>query len=644
MQIAKFFAALGFQVDTTDLDKFENKLRDVRASSALFARNLKSLSNRLTEVKLRVKELNDKLDLTSQKKGTNGVATAYEKMGDSIYQATRYVQDFANKSDYAKPKIDSLTDKVLRGKSAWEGYAKAVKESRDAIMIINTQLNQMRASPPKVTVTSKQYVQSTGGGSAVMHQPRFTPTPVNDPSMMPMIIGDIRQFFRSMTPTGVMASGALGAGYLTKEIVQAGREGQKMERILLGASANAETFGHNLEYVKKTSHELALSTNEFGMAYAKILQATEKSPLSLKQTEEMMTAMSEMMSMTGMSTPDQVGVFRQIGQMFTLGRIQQDELNSLADRGFNLAKYLRMAAKDLGIKDYQKLQEAGKADPVKLIPAAIKYLREDARRNDALAKSLQTSAAAQRLFKNKLEEYAKVLLESGVDKFLAKIFTLATDLLVIMKEIGSAIAVAAKGISLFSKAIAGFVAENKTAGIILAGVLATILAMTVAKRQGISATGVWANALISAFNNIGKALRFAGILGALWGIYEFGKAYSDHLAGDTNWVSLYISKIELLISWFDLLISKWNLFVREKAPQLNFQNPATLGVTSAATVYTKMTQNKSDVNLKESVQTPSSIEKALGFYAEPIKIDLSFSDIENGKQVEIPLRLGSVGQ
>lgn len=563
MQIAKFFASLGFKVDMTGLNEFENKLKDVRKSSALFARNLKVLANRLEDVKTKVNNINGKLDLTSQKKGTGGVADAYNKLGDSLLKATHYLDKFASESEKANPKITILTGKTWSGKTAWDAYARAVKEAKDNLSSVNSQLATLRGSPPKINVRVNQTVSGGGGG-----QRPLAPIMPHQPSMVEngstMLLGGLPRFLRAFTPTGVMAGGALGAGFSAKEVIQAGREMQKMDQMLLQASANTETFQHNLQFTKKSADELAVSVLEFGNAYAKLLNATERTPLSLKETQDIVYNFSKYMRAVNMSEDDQKGFFRQLGQMFMTGRIQQDELNSMADRGVNMNKFILMSAERLGIsaEAYLKLQEAGKADPVKFMRLAAKFAGEAAEKNGAFAKSLDTSLAAQQRFTNKMRSTAQAILEAGLDKLLKNLFDILSDLMDLLKPVAIGFTQIASGIVDLTKVIGGviksvatFSGENK----LLAAGIGVIIGLLITKRMALLRNVTMLSQLAFAGTKAIMALRTVlgatGLLGALWAIYEFGTAYADHLKGDTNWVSMLIAQVEALIATFDFMFS-----------------------------------------------------------------------------------------
>lgn len=569
MQIAKFFASLGFKVDMTDLNAFENKLKDVRKSSALFARNLKVLSNRLQEVNDKVKRVNEKLDLTSQKKGAGGVSEAYSKLANSLLLATTYVDKFASESQKAQFKLEDITGKVNKGANAWEKYYKQVKLAKEELKGLNTQITAAKGHPPRINIRADTRVYGGGGAAA----PRVTNPFINPATGQPygmsglggnsaFFLGGIPNFLKSMTPAGMLAGGALGAGVALKQVIDSGRDMQKMEQMLLQASANTETFQHNLEFTKRTADEMAVSVLEFGRAYSKILAAAERTPLSLKDTQDITFGFSKFMRSINLNAADQAGVFRQLGQMFNTGRIQQDEINSMADRGINMNKYLRQAAEQLGIKDYTKLQESGKADPIKLIPRVAKLLAEAANNNNAYEKSLQTSIAAQQRFTNALQLASSEMMKAGLDEILMELFNLLTDIFELLKpvvvgilQVVKGFIYLAKGIGSATKEIGSFLNEHK----ILAASLGIGIGLFVAYRQAIKyGIPLWlqfASAGVTALMKLRLALGMAGLLGVLYALYEFGKAYEKHLSGETNFVTVMISQVEVAISAWELLFA-----------------------------------------------------------------------------------------
>ena len=56
-KIASLFASVGFEIDTTDLDRLGGILKDVRGNTALLSRNLRSVNTQLNTTTTRMKSL-----------------------------------------------------------------------------------------------------------------------------------------------------------------------------------------------------------------------------------------------------------------------------------------------------------------------------------------------------------------------------------------------------------------------------------------------------------------------------------------------------------------------------------------------------------------------------------------------------------
>ena len=61
-ELATFFSSLGFKVDPSGAEIFEQQLRSLRASSALLARNLGAVSNQLDSVTRKARSLQSVLN------------------------------------------------------------------------------------------------------------------------------------------------------------------------------------------------------------------------------------------------------------------------------------------------------------------------------------------------------------------------------------------------------------------------------------------------------------------------------------------------------------------------------------------------------------------------------------------------------
>ena len=83
-QIASMFASLGFKVDTTGLDSFNSKLREVRGNTVVAARNIGVLAEKLRSASAALDGVTTKLDKVSLKKANQNIADSYKSVASNV--------------------------------------------------------------------------------------------------------------------------------------------------------------------------------------------------------------------------------------------------------------------------------------------------------------------------------------------------------------------------------------------------------------------------------------------------------------------------------------------------------------------------------------------------------------------------------
>lgn len=558
MQIAKLFASLGFKIDTGDLSRFEAILSKAQGEMSQFAQATQRASTKLRIMESRFKKTSDSLNSSNVAKAADRVAKAVDK----YVKNAKEIVDIDGKIDRVFKdtgvRVDLLSNKLDGGTSAWNRYEQQVKEATARMREFTAAARERQSvNPPRGTGAGSGSNQGGGRNSGGRGNNGYDD---DEGGLSGMLLGG-QKFSKAFV--GQMAlGGALGSGYIIKEIVQTGREVQKMEQMLLQASKSSADFANNLAFTRDSANALAVDFTEFGTAYSKILNATERSMLSQQQKQDVVFGFAKYMRTINASSADQAGVFRQLGQMFNTGRIQQDEINSMADRGIALNKFLRMAAESIGISSdaYTKLQEAGKADPVKLIPIVSKMLAEAADNNGAFSKSLTTSLAKQQAFTNAMKDFAATMLKSGIDVGLANMFTALEKIVRVATPMVVGLIEAFKGLFLIIKAIMSLDAYDWFLIVTLAiwGLGAALIA---GGKAAIFAGGA-VTFFASALKLLRAAIPIAAIMGLLWALGEYTKWQKEQEAGveTFTWIDLWSIRLQFFfalmkIGWLNTRIA-----------------------------------------------------------------------------------------
>lgn len=557
MQIAKMFASLGFNVDVSGLNEFKKHLRDARADTATLSRNFNVLKQSINKTTDAIVRLNKNLAI---KKTDNKLSDGYEKFSKAIEKTEKALLSIAKNQDITTKSLGKIHGSIIFGETKWTKYADSVQRTKDLLKGANAEMKSLRNNSSvtaKVTTTTNR----TTSSSPTTHQP--TPKTQNNTTIIPVggfgknmtsgsWLGGAGQFFRSMTPSVAIGSGLGAMGYAVKEIVQGGREMQKMQNIMTSATENQKEYANAMEYVRSESNRLGQDTREMGMGFAKVLQSAS-GKMSIEKTKKLFTGFGELMTVFGSSVEDQQGVYRAIGQMLSKGKVEAEEVGQLAERGISREYIKRAAMKTYKLKDgqYEAYQKAGKVKIPEIADELAKILSEQANKNNALEKALNNSRVAQQRFNNALNELKLKILEGGLDQALAKLFNVLTDLTQVGKELIDIFQALAKYARKLKESVSSLNGET----VIFIGTIAALLPLLFKKKKSIfdvnsnlsilqkttqAYTRFINTRLVSALVKVAGRFAFLGTV--IYQVYKLG----SQLTEEDNWLDLLTLQFSIL--------------------------------------------------------------------------------------------------
>ena len=421
-QIASMFASLGFKVDKSGLEEFSNSLRQVRTDTVKWARSSGILTKKITGLKDSINGLNTALDKTSIARANQSLASTYQNLSVHVNKVNKNLRGLVYIRKDVTEAMGKINGAAISSVPNWERYAKAIKDAR-------TELQALKATKGIPTPPTGRGGSGGGNNGSGAYNGGGRSNVGGQGSKSTGDLG--RGFFRSMLPAVALGGGGLAgiaasAGYVVKEVTQAGREVNKMRIILQMASKDSKDLENNFKFVRDTAQEMGVDVVEFGNAYAKMLSATrDNTILSSKDKEMMFSNLSKYMVTIGASTDDQKGIFRALTQMFTKGKIQAEEMLQMAERGVPAAIAIKDAAiKGLGMtnEQFNKAQQKGLLDPSKLLPIMAASLAKLATESGAYEKATNSSAAAQQRFYNTLKLLSDTIYQGGLDAALKDMF------------------------------------------------------------------------------------------------------------------------------------------------------------------------------------------------------------------------------
>lgn len=560
-KVASLFASMGFDVDFAGVDRFEKTLKSVRDTSNEVSRSLRTTNRQLGQTSRKMKSVTTASNAYGK---SNNLGSRYSNLADHVKKSETALARFGRVMKIIEPRIDSNITKIDVATQKWKNLESAIRGANGASSQARSGgIPTRRGRAPNPNGSSFNNYGNYGnngygnrrgyGGGG--HGTGFGAG---------MGGGAIGGALSRFLPAGMLIGGLSSLAVGVNEIRKAGQEQQRMENILLFSSKKGE-FEGNLEYVRELSKTYALDTSELGRAYAQVTQSSGET-LSKGEREKMFKDMSLYMATTGAGQEDQKLIFKAVNQMFSLGRIMAEEMNQLTERGIP-RKMVHDVVKDVyGLKTTEEvldLQKAGKIETDKIIPIVFERFAKQAVDSGAYDKMRNSSQFAQNNLQRALKDGSKQLMDAGLDRMLKVLFDVMAGSIPIALKLAETIFAITKGISGLVGVLGSFVSGSpamvgSVSGILL--VLGVLLGL-LSKNSGQVST--LARVFTRALSLMGTAIKrfplVALLLSVLWLFKEFGK----HMNGEDNWISVFISYLELAMVWvgnfFEFVKLNWDI-------------------------------------------------------------------------------------
>ena len=560
-QIASLYASLGFNVDQAGLTAFRTELQKMKSEMGAVLKDTADFNRRLKTMVGRMGQLNNVFNARGVTEWRQRLIASVRRYEEVMRSAKTQIDAFATEVQLSGNKLNWFDNRLNQNIRSLDSY----RAHLEPVVLLLERLRGAAGSPlPRVgggmvgggSVTRGGQTTRGGGGSAAGGL---------------LEAAGVGAFLRPLLPTGMGLGGMLGAGYGFKELVQAGREMQAMEFKLKAVSESTDIFNRNLKFVRETSNALAMDIAEFGASFSSIFQSA-KTSASVEQIHDMFFGFSKYFRTLQM-TPDQIkGSLRAIGQMFNKEKVQAEELRGqLGERAAGAMQLFAQAA-GVSVKELENLMQQGKLTTDVVLKAGV-AAGEFADKQGTIAAALEMSSAKQTLFNNKLKEISKLILKSGLDQFLADLFSVLT---IAVSAIGSAAVFVFKAINKVTnsiKALYEYTQEHPLASSIFAMTAALVLLRPILQAvAGIFLS--WAVRGLFAINAVNASLlitelRLWGLLGVFTYLFT---AFDDFKKGvEDNPLTLWYHMVQLLISEFDLMFATIELgWARLKADPLGW--------------------------------------------------------------------------
>lgn len=572
-KIASLFASVGFNIDTTDLNKLDGHLKTIRGNTANLSRNLRVVNTQLNTTSTRMRNLAKAAEAVTK---FNNLGGKYVTLAVKVKEAEGAIARFGRVLKLIEPRLDSANFRLSTTVRSYQDLAAAVREA-------NRELSRTPNRPPR-PIPPLGGGRGNGGGGSGGGQGGGAGA-----GFLGGLLGTLGRF----TPTGLVGGSALtGAAVGVNEIRKAGQDQQRMENMLLFSTKSQEEYARSLEYVRKESLRLGLNSVELGKAFAQVnMSAREK--LTEEQRRKMFTQASEYIMVTGAGQEDQKLIFKAVNQMFSLGRIMAEEMNQLTERGVPRQMIYDVAKEVYKVKtteDVLKLQKDGKLDPAKILPVVFERFAKQARDTGAYDKMQGSSIVAQNRFMETLRQTADDIMDAGLDKALASMFNALNTglpyLLVFAKGLGGVF----KGLSELVKIVwnaveawGNFIAANSQL-VLNFSVLLGLLAMSIVRVTGATL----------AFGRFGLLLATLGrripLIALLLALFYLFKEYDRYMKGEDSWMANFAD-------WMIYLAETTRLFKEELIGTFNAIKEFRIGDAVSGSLVQNTTQGLGEVNI-----------------------------------------------
>ena len=528
------FASLGFKVDTSGLDKFKQSLASARHEFTNLNQGVKQSSKHLRSLKSALESVDTALNKVRGAGANNKIITSYHDMATAVEKVNTHLQNITTHQPNTTKAIGKINSSVHAGVQHWKDYADAVNRARDALRQVRRRVLDLQSNN-RININVNE--RRSGSTSNIGGTSTATGGVLGGTTIIPL--GGRRMLaglFGGSLQSALLGGGIASVGYGAAQAVKASQEQTRMEMALTMSSKNLDEFNDSLKYVKEEALRLGLTSVDLGKAFAQVNIAAEG--LSQDQKKRMFSGVNKYMATVGLDREAQGGVYRAMYQMFSKGKIQQEEVNQLAERGMSIKVFRDSAMQAYGIKDVNqllKMQQKGQLTDVgKIWQVYTDNLEKMANANGAADAMRNSSITQINRFKESLKQLSKELMDSGLDQMLGSVFKGLTAITEALIPLAQNLKPVIGGFQALGEVLAPvidfikyFISEN----IILSGVLlltigkgaglAKIIERVIfAFKNGAKFSGVFAYVMRTVMGN--ALLRTIGRFGiwavAIWGV------------------------------------------------------------------------------------------------------------------------------
>lgn len=146
MQIAKLFAGLGFQVDTSGLVKFKKAIADARSEMTNISRGAKTATNQFRNLRRETDKLSASMGKIKNAGGNRNVGGSYRNLAGDIHRVRNALDSIATNQPRTTKALGKINAAVIAGTPHWNAYRRSIVQTRQSLANLNGDLNRLRAN------------------------------------------------------------------------------------------------------------------------------------------------------------------------------------------------------------------------------------------------------------------------------------------------------------------------------------------------------------------------------------------------------------------------------------------------------------------------------------------------------------------
>lgn len=414
MELAKFFASLGFKYDSATLGRFEKDLDNVKRRMQGFSSDISAGLNGATNASKRASK---GVDQFSQRiKGSYAKVKPSVKQMEKDLERVNRVLDKANLSPDIRKNYEDLHQRIfsaIEREEAKRAQATAKEAAARQKVIDQAHSDAIKEESLRERLRKRREV-AEAREERERHRERIR--------NLRYEYKEQKRHRREIGGWGKAAAAGLGIGgaLSIKESIDEYRSYQGTMQGLTAVHGNEKDAKTDFDWLVGLSNKLGMFAGDLTKGYTSLAANTKGAGIDDKTTKDMFEAVTSYASTLHLSRDDTNGVLRALSQMVGKGKLSAEEVRQQA--GERLPGFIPAAAKALGFGEGEKgtaklfsEMQAGHLTAKQLFAGLPKELMAMANAGGALEKAMNNSSAAIGRLRTNVWLANKTFNESGFD-------------------------------------------------------------------------------------------------------------------------------------------------------------------------------------------------------------------------------------